>query len=107
MIGFYAAMQSVDLRRNYRSFYVVHTEPKAACVQEWEVNCQNITGIITPEQCIEELSRPSKESLFDFLDWAMKPRKETIEAEPEYESGDMPMDISPMRGIQEVAHTAY
>lgn len=85
MVGYYAAMQSVDLRRTYRHFYVVHTEPEADCAIEWNASIHNITGIITPEQCIEELSKPSEESMFDFLDWAMKPKERPSAVEPEQE----------------------
>lgn len=108
MIGHYAAMQSACLRRDYRQFYVVHPKSKAACAQQWKTSIHTITDVITPEQCIEELSKPSKESLFDFLDWAMKPKEKDSNALPEQEElGDMPMNISPTRGIQEVEHTAY
>jgi chromo domain-containing protein 1 len=75
MIRYYAAMQSADLRRAYRHFYVVHTAPEADCAEEWKASIHNIAGIISPEQCIEELSKPSKESTFDFLDWAMEPKE--------------------------------
>jgi chromo domain-containing protein 1 len=95
MVGYYAAMQSVDLRRTYRHFYVVHTEPEADCAIEWNASIHNIAGIITPEQCIEELSKPSKESMFDFLDWAMKPKERPSAVEPEQEEmGDAPMEMS-------------
>lgn len=73
MVGYYAAMQ-VDMRRDYRWFYVVHTEPERA--QQWKKDVQTITDIITPERCIEELEKQSKESLFDFMDWAMEPKQQ-------------------------------
>jgi chromo domain-containing protein 1 len=92
MIVYYAAMQA-DMRRNYRQFYVVHTEPSVLCAQQWKENVQTIAEVITPEQCIEELSKESKESKFDFLDWAMLPK--------EKELGDVPMEI------EAVEHTAY
>lgn len=82
MIGYYAAMQSADLRRAYRYFYVVHTEPEAASVKKWRDSIHSIAGVISPEQCIEELTKPSKESLFDFLDWAMEPKDKNLELEP-------------------------
>lgn len=83
MIRYYAAMQSADLRRAYRHFYVVHTAPEADCAEEWKASIHNIAGIISPEQCIEELSKPSKESTFDFLDWAMEPKEKPSAVEPE------------------------
>lgn len=84
VLGYYAAMQ-IELRRHYRQFYVVHTEPDAACVGMWKSSVHNIAEVITPEQCIEELSKNSRESLFDFLDWAMGPKDEEL--------GDAPMEI--------------
>lgn len=95
MIGYYAAMQSADLRRAYRYFYVVHTEPEADCAKKWKASIHNIAGIITPEECIEELSKSGKESLFDFWDWAMKPKQQLSEVAPEQEElGDAPMEMS-------------
>lgn len=110
MIGYYAALQSADLRRAYRMFYVVHTEPDATCAQHWKGAIHNIAGVITPEQCEEELSKPSKESLFEFLDWAMKPKGTDIEVNAgldDEELGDAPMDLSPISSLKEVEHTAY
>ncbi|KAJ4992798.1 hypothetical protein SVAN01_01844 [Stagonosporopsis vannaccii] len=83
MIGHYAAMHSAFLRRDYRHFYVVHTEPNATCALEWKASIHTITDIITPEQCIEELTKPSKGSMFDFLDWALKPKDKELDAMPE------------------------
>lgn len=100
MIRYYAAMQSADLRRAFRHFYVVHTEPEADCAKDWKATIHNIAGIITPEQCIEELSRFSKESLFDFWDWAMKPKgKQSVVEQEQEEIGDAPMQMSsPAKG---------
>lgn len=96
MIGYYATMQAVLLRRDYRMFYVVHTEPDAACAQHWRDSLHNIADVITPEQCVEELSKPSKESLFDFLDWAMGPKDKGVNTRPEdVEPGEAPMDVTP------------
>ncbi|KAF3000883.1 hypothetical protein E8E13_007818 [Curvularia kusanoi] len=114
VIGYYAALHSADLRRMYRKFYVVHTNPSTADAQHWLDTIHNISGVMSPKQCIEELSKPGKESLIDFLDWAMKPKEEVNEegkkkgAAPDDEvMGDAPMDISPARSIVEVEHTAY
>lgn len=93
-IGYYAAMQSADLRRAYRHFYIVHTEPEAECAKKWKASIHSIAEIITPEQCIEELSKPSKKSLFDFLDWAMEPKEKPSAEELEKEMGDAPMEMS-------------
>jgi chromo domain-containing protein 1 len=104
MIGYYAALQSNDLRRHYRSFYVVHTEPGANCAQHWKDTIHNISDVITPERCAEELEKPSKDSLFDFLDWAMEPKEKGNDAGVGSEDGSMsdaPMDISPVRGRKE------
>jgi chromo domain-containing protein 1 len=65
MIRYYAALQ-IDMRRDYRHFYVVHTEPKAPYVQNWKDELQTIADVISPEKMVEELKKESKESLFDF-----------------------------------------
>ncbi|KAH6642779.1 hypothetical protein C7974DRAFT_372654 [Boeremia exigua] len=108
MIGYYAAMQATDMRRAYRQFYVVHTEPEAACAQQWKASIHNIADVITPEQCCNEFSKASKDSLFDFLDWAMGPKEGTEQdGLEEGELGDAPMEFSPTKEIHEVEHTAY
>jgi chromo domain-containing protein 1 len=70
MLRYYSAVQT-DMRRDYRHFYVVHSDPSAPCVQQWKQELQTIAEVMTPEQCVSELSRPWKESKFNFLDFAM------------------------------------
>lgn len=95
MTGYYAALQLTDSRRAYRHFYVVHTEPEADCAKQWKANIHSISNIITPEQCIKELSKASKVSLFDFWNWAMKPKGHPSPMKPEQEEmGDAPMEMS-------------
>ncbi|KAH8716840.1 hypothetical protein GQ44DRAFT_730366 [Phaeosphaeriaceae sp. PMI808] len=65
MVQYYATLQ-VDMRRDYRHFFVVHVEPTA--VQHWKQEIQNIADIITPEQCIDELSRSGNKQMFDFCE---------------------------------------
>ncbi|KAL1795697.1 hypothetical protein ACET3X_005921 [Alternaria dauci] len=67
MIRYYAGLQ-VDMRRDYRHFYVVHTEPKAKYVQGWKQEIQTIADVITPEQCIQEFLKESQDSMFDFYE---------------------------------------
>lgn len=71
MIRYYASLQ-IDMRRDYRHFFVVHTDPSAACVAKWKQEIQSIGDVITPEQCISELSMDGvglgKEQLFDFYE---------------------------------------
>ncbi|KAH8631971.1 hypothetical protein IG631_13654 [Alternaria alternata] len=67
MIRYYAGLQ-VDMRRDYRHFYVVHTEPKAKYVQEWKQEIQTIADVITPEQCINEMLKDGQDSMFDFYE---------------------------------------
>lgn len=82
---------------------------------------RNIADVITPERCAEELGKESKDSLFDFLDWAMAPKEVSRELSEEHEKevneeehekevkkekhgqdlGDAPMEI------QDAQHTAY
>lgn len=71
MIQYYAGLQ-IDMRRSYRHFFVVHTEPFAPCVREWKKDIQTITDVITPEQCVTELSESAtegdKQPMLDFLE---------------------------------------
>jgi chromo domain-containing protein 1 len=50
----------------------VHTEPFAPCVRQWKQEIQSIADVITPEQCINELTKDgletSREQLFDFCE---------------------------------------
>lgn len=66
MIRYYAGLQ-VDLRRDYRHFFVVHTEPGAPYIQRWKEEIQTIAGVITPEECIKELEN-HESGLFDFCE---------------------------------------
>jgi chromo domain-containing protein 1 len=78
MIRYYAGLQS-DLRRDYRHFYVVHTEPTADCAKQWREEIQSIAEVITPEQCIEELLEnvlePGADLMFDFHERHMVEKK--------------------------------
>jgi chromo domain-containing protein 1 len=67
MIRYYAGLQ-VDMRRDYRHFYVVHTEPTAKYVQQWKHEIQTITDVITPEQCVKEFMKNGQDSMFDFYE---------------------------------------
>jgi chromo domain-containing protein 1 len=69
----WAAQTLVDLRRDYRHFYVVHTEPNAPYVQKWKDTIQTIAEVITPERCVVELQKPGEASLFDFCERLMPP----------------------------------
>jgi chromo domain-containing protein 1 len=71
IIRYYAGLQT-DMRRDYRHFFVVHTEPFAPCVRQWKQEIQSIADVITPEQCINELTKDGLETsrgqLFDFCE---------------------------------------
>lgn len=65
MIRYYAGLQ-VDMRRKYRHFHIVHTEPDSPRVQQWREEIHTIANVITPAQCIDELRKQGEESMFDF-----------------------------------------
>lgn len=71
MIRYYAGLQ-VDMRRDYRHFFVIHTEPFATCVRQWKQEVQTIVDVLTPEQCVAELARnesdASQRPMFDFCE---------------------------------------
>jgi len=73
MIRYYALLQA-DLRRDYRHFVVVHTDPSAGYVEQWKNDVQSITAVITPETCLEELEKDGGVSMFDFLERHMPAR---------------------------------
>jgi len=70
MIRYYAGLQ-VDMRRDYRHFYVVHTEPTASYVKEWKQEIQTIAEVISPEQCIKEFKKSGQDSMFNFFEDVM------------------------------------
>ncbi|KAI4621452.1 uncharacterized protein J4E87_006669 [Alternaria ethzedia] len=70
MIRYYAGLQ-VDMRRDYRHFYVVHTEPTAPYVKEWKQEIQTIAEVITPGQCIKEFKKSGQDSMFNFFEDVM------------------------------------
>jgi chromo domain-containing protein 1 len=78
MIRYYAGLQS-DLRRDYRHFFIVHTDPTADCAKQWKEEIQSIAAVITPEQCVEELSKnelePGVDLMFDFHERHMVEKK--------------------------------
>lgn len=73
MIRYYAGMQT-DMRRDYRHFFVVHTEPEAGYVTQWKEEIQTIGAVITLERCVEEFEKRSEESMFDFCERFMERR---------------------------------
>ncbi|KAI4650076.1 uncharacterized protein J4E78_008358 [Alternaria triticimaculans] len=70
MIRYYAGLQ-VDMRRDYRHFYVVHTEPTASYVKEWKQEIQTIAEVITPGRCIKEFKKSGQDSMFNFFEDVM------------------------------------
>lgn len=67
MIRYYSLIQA-DMRRDYRHFFVVHTDPTASYVQDWKHEIQTIVAVVTPEKCLEELQKDGSKSLFDFCE---------------------------------------
>ena len=59
-------------RREYRHFFVVHTEPDKV---NWKIRWQHLDKVMTIEECIEELEKPSaKGNLIDFWSWRFPPK---------------------------------
>lgn len=57
----------IDQARDYRHYFVVHTEPDRV---DWHEQWQHIEEIMTPEKCVEYIQQPAKGNRFDFFDWA-------------------------------------
>ncbi|KAK7185445.1 hypothetical protein PSPO01_08561 [Paraphaeosphaeria sporulosa] len=60
-------------RRNYRHYFVVHTNPEMV---DWKETITNIDEVITPEKCIEYFEQEPKGSKFDNYEWSY-PAKRT------------------------------
>jgi chromo domain-containing protein 1 len=56
MIRYYSGLH-VDMRQDYRYFYVVHTDPLEPCAQQWKEEIQTLSDVITPERYVAELSK--------------------------------------------------
>jgi chromo domain-containing protein 1 len=71
MIRYYSSLH-VDMRRDYRHFYVVHPDHLGACATQWKHEIQTLTDVVTPEQYIAELLKDgnsqSTEQLSDFYE---------------------------------------
>jgi chromo domain-containing protein 1 len=68
MIRFYAGLH-VDSRRDYRHFYIVHTDCSGPSVEQWQREVQTLTGIMTPEECIKELSKDGADAIDQKIDF--------------------------------------
>ncbi|KAH3915015.1 hypothetical protein HBH56_083340 [Parastagonospora nodorum] len=78
MIRYYTALH-MDLRRDYRHFYIVHTDPFSTPAKQWLRECSTITDVINPERCILELSKDGhdgEERCFDFYEKYLMPTKD-------------------------------
>lgn len=91
MIRYFAGLQA-DMRRDYRHFFVVHTEPEATHAQQWKQEIQTIAEVITPEKCLEELEKEGGAGLFDFYERYM----------PEYQVKDWKELEVVMDGVQNI-----
>ena len=92
MVRYYAGLQ-VALRRDYRHFFVVHPQPQAGYVQQWRQEIQTIAEVLTPRQCLEELTKESECSMFDFCERFMRKReKERGEGEGEERGAECLID---------------
>jgi chromo domain-containing protein 1 len=59
MIRYYSGLH-VDMRQDYRYFYVIHTDPLGSCAKQWKEEIQTLSDVITPERYIAELSKDVK-----------------------------------------------
>lgn len=75
MIDYYASFQAL-MNRTYRHFYVVTTDPEAACVQRWKDEVQSIGCVMTPQQCVDELCKKGQESKIDFHERDFSPKSQ-------------------------------
>ncbi|EUC45680.1 hypothetical protein COCMIDRAFT_94886 [Bipolaris oryzae ATCC 44560] len=71
MMRYYAGLH-VDMRRDYRHFYLVHTDPRASVVQQWKEEMQTIGRVMSPRQCVQELEKESEGSMIDFYERFME-----------------------------------
>jgi chromo domain-containing protein 1 len=62
----------VTERRNYRHYFVVHTNPEMV---DWKETIMNIDEIITPEKCVEYFEQEPKGCKFDNFEWSYPAKK--------------------------------
>ncbi|KAJ5056159.1 hypothetical protein J3E72DRAFT_226426 [Bipolaris maydis] len=67
MMRYFAGLH-VDLRRDYRHFFLVHTDAQAGVVQQWRDEIQTIGRVMSPRQCVQELEKESRVSMIDFYE---------------------------------------
>lgn len=81
-VGLYAGTV-VELRRMYRHYFVVHTEPTKV---DWKTRWLHLDEVLTPEKCIEYLEKPpAKGNRIDFQSWRFpeKPAENPKATSPE------------------------
>lgn len=93
MIRYYAGLQ-IDMRRDYRHFFIVHTDPSETCVKAWTTEIQTIADVITPERCVQELGKDGDESMFNFCEQYMPELKiatgsEVVNSQMSLEEGEI------------------
>ncbi len=91
MIRYYAGLQ-IDMRREYRNFYVVHTEPWAPCVKRWKNEIQTLAEVFSPERCIKELEKQGEQTLIDFCERYMPQDETSHAAQNQMATEDVQMD---------------
>ncbi|KAF2271696.1 uncharacterized protein EI97DRAFT_470965 [Westerdykella ornata] len=90
----YWAKKVCAMRKSYRHFFVVHTEPSSEQSAEWQRKFCNIDEVITPEKCIELLKEDSEGSRIDFMEWYLPKVGMGEVQEAEANGAGDPMDIS-------------
>ncbi|PSN67813.1 hypothetical protein BS50DRAFT_349495 [Corynespora cassiicola Philippines] len=65
MARYYSAL-IIELRRDYRHYCVVHTDPSKV---DWQNSIHNIDEVMTPEGFIKLFSQPPVRNHFDFYEW--------------------------------------
>jgi len=77
MVQMYAGL-TIDYRRHYRQYYVVHTNDTKP---GWKETCQNLSEVITPDRCIEYFRQSAEGpgATFDFYEWAFDKKDSATE----------------------------
>ncbi|KAF2688760.1 hypothetical protein K458DRAFT_428271 [Lentithecium fluviatile CBS 122367] len=81
MIQYFGGML-IDLRHDYRQYFVVHTDPHGEDAKNWKAQIQNIDEVMSPEKFIEEFQGEPRGNRFDFFEWSF-PLKKRVDSPSE------------------------
>ncbi|KAF2640478.1 hypothetical protein P280DRAFT_507175 [Massarina eburnea CBS 473.64] len=74
MVEYFGGMLN-SLRKEYRHYFVVHTEPNSVVARDWKKRIAVVDEVLSPEQCVREFEGPAKGNRFEFYEWAFPAKR--------------------------------